>query len=175
MAKIISVNCGHTKAGTGYGAVSGRYKESEITRQVGTELIKLLKKKGHRVYNSTVDKATSQSNYLKKVVQLANNSGADLFISLHCNASATHKGYGSECWTYKGKKIEEAVNICVELRKLGFRNRGIKDGKDLYVVKKTKMPAILVEMFFLDNETDQQLYTRHGVKKIAQAIADAIE
>ena len=174
MTKIISVNCGHTRSGAGYGAVSGRYKESEITRQVGTELIKLLKKKGHRVYNSTVDKADSQNSYLKKVVQLANNSGADLFISLHCNASATHQGHGSECWTYKGKRVKEAVNICVELNKLGFRDRGIKDGQKFYVVKHTKMPAVLVEMFFLDNETDQDVYKKINAKKIAEAIANAI-
>lgn len=168
------MNCGHTKSGAGYGAVSDKYKESEITRQVGTELIKLLKKKGHRVYNSTVDKAESQNAYLKKVVQLANNSGADLFISLHCNASSTHKGFGSECWTYKGKRVKEAVNICVELNKLGYRNRGIKDGQKLYVVKHTKMPAILVELMFIDNDIDRALFTKHGAKKLAGAIANAI-
>lgn len=174
MARIISVNCGHTRSGAGYGAEYKGFKESEIVRNVGNELIKLLKAKGHRVYNSTVDKAESQSAYLKKVVQLANNSGADLFISLHCNASSTHKGYGSECWTYKGKRVEEAVNICVSLKKLGFRDRGIKDGSKLYVVKHTKMPAVLVELMFLDNDKDRQLYTKNGAKKLAQAIANAI-
>lgn len=170
----ISINAGHTKTGAGYGAVYKGFKESEITRAVANELIKQLKANGHTVYNSTIDYATHQE-YLKKAVQLANNSGSDLFISLHCNASYKHTGYGSECWTWKGQKVKVANNICKELNKLGFRNRGIKDGSHFYVIKKTKMTAIIVELFFLDNETDRKLYNSIGFKKIAQAIAEAVE
>lgn len=170
----ISVNAGHTKTGAGYGAVYNGFKESEITRAVATEVIKQLKAKGHTVYNSTVDQAETQSAYLNRVVQLANKSGADLFISIHCNASAKHTGYGCECFTWKGQKVKEAVNICHQLNKLGFRNRGVKDGTKLLVIRKTKMTAILVELFFLDNETDRKLYKDIGAKKIAKAIVDSI-
>lgn len=171
----ISINAGHTKTGPGYGAVYKGFNESEITRAVATELIKLLKAKGHTVYNSTVDQAETQNAYLKKTVQLANTSGSDLFISLHCNASSKHTGYGCECWTWKGQQITQAVKICHQLNKLGFRNRGIKDGRNYYVIKRTTMNAIIVEMFFLDNETDRKLYKSIGYKKIAEAIAKAID
>lgn len=170
----ISVNAGHTKTGAGYGAVYGGLKESEITRLVANEVIKQLKAKGHTVYNSTVDQAETQSAYLNRVVKLANTSGADLFISIHCNASAKHTGYGCECFTWKGQKVKEAVTICNQLNKLGFRNRGVKDGTKLLVIRKTKMTAILVELFFLDNETDRKLYKDIGAKKIAKAIVDSI-
>lgn len=170
----ISINAGHTKSGVGYGAVYNGFKESEITRAVASELIKQLKAMGHTVYNSTVNEAGSQNSYLQQAVKLANNMGAELFISLHCNASAKHSGYGSECWTWKGQKVKEAVNICNQLNKLGFRNRGIKDGSNFYVIKKTKMTAILVELFFLDNETDRKLYKDIGAKQIAKAIANAL-
>ena len=66
------------------------------------------------------------------------------------------------------------MKICHQLNKLGFRNRGIKDGRNYYVIKKTVMNAIIVEMFFLDNETDRKLYKSIGYKKIAEAIAKAI-
>ena len=171
----ISINAGHTKSGGGYGAVYNGFKESEITRAVANELIKRLRNNGHTVYNSTVDYATTQNDYLNKAVKLANESGSELFISLHCNASAKHTGYGCECFTWKGQKVKEAVNICNQLNKLGFRNRGIKDGSKFYVIKKTKMTAILVELFFLDNETDRNLYSKIGVKKIANAIANAVK
>lgn len=171
----VSINCGHTKSGAGYGAVSGKYKESEIVRLVGKELIRLLKAKGYTVNDSTVDSAESQNAYLKETVRKANNSGADLFISLHCNASSNHTGNGMEVFTYKGRKLDKAVHICYELSKLGFKNRGIKDGSNLYVVKNTKAPAILVELFFLDNATDQSLYTKQGYRVIAKAIAEAFE
>lgn len=170
----ISVNCGHTKTGAGYGAVSGKFKESDIVRAVGKELIRVLKSKGHTVYDSTVDSASTQNAYLKGVVSKANSQDIDLFISLHCNASGSHSANGVEVYTYKGRKLDEAVHVCYELSLKGFRNRGIKDGSNLYVVKSTKAPAMLVELFFLDNVTDQTLYGKIGYKTIARAIANAI-
>lgn len=172
----ISVNCGHTAISgkPGYGAVSGKYKESEITRLVGKEVIRLLRAKGHTVHNSTVDSASSQNAYLKSAVSKANASGASLFISLHCNASAAHNANGMEVYTWKGNKTDVAVRTCYELSLKGFKNRGVKDGSELYVIKGTKMNAILIEMFFLDSKTDQTLYNKLGAKGIAKAIANAI-
>ena len=170
----ISINCGHTMTGAGYGAVSGKFKESNITRAVGKELIRLLKAKGHTVYDSTVDKASTQNAYLKETVRLVNSKDIDLFISLHCNASGSHSANGVEVYTYKGKKLDQAVHVCYELSLKGFRNRGIKDGSNLYVVKNTKAPAMLIELFFLDNVTDQNLYNKIGYKTMARAIVNAI-
>ena len=170
----ISINCGHTMTGAGYGAVSGKFKESNITRAVGKELIRLLKAKGHTVYDSTVDKASTQNAYLKETVRLANSKDIDLFISLHCNASGSHSANGVEVYTYKGKKLDKAVHVCYELSLKGFKNRGIKNGSNLYVVKNTKAPAMLIELFFLDNVTDQNLYNKIGYKTMARAIVNAI-
>ena len=170
----ISVNAGHTASGAGYGAEYKGFRESEINRAVVKALIPKLKKLGHTVHNSTVDKAATNTAYLSQVVKSANNSGAELFLSIHCNASTAHTGYGVECWTYKGNKHEAAKRICANLSSLGYRNRGIKDGRNLYVVKNTTAKAILVELFFLDNYTDRKLYLDLGADKIATAIADAI-
>lgn len=170
----IGVNCGHTETGAGYGAVSGKFKESDITRAVGKELIRVLRSKGHTVHDCTVDKASSQNAYLKESVRLGNVKDLDLFISLHCNASASHSANGVEVYTYKGRKLDQAVHVCYELSLKGFRNRGIKDGSSLYVVKNTKAPAMLIELFFLDNVTDQALYSKIGYKTLARAIANAL-
>ncbi len=170
----ITINAGHTRAGAGGGAVYKGFIESEITRAVAAELAAKLRRKGHTVYSSTVDKATSQNAYLKETCSRANASGAELFISIHCNASAKHTGKGVECWTWKGKKVKAAVDICKNLSALGLTNRGVKDGSNFYVVKHTKATAVLVELFFLDNETDRALYKKHGAEKIAQAIADSL-
>ena len=170
----ISINAGHTKKGPGGGAVYKGFNEGEITRAVAKALRAKLQKKGHTVHDSTVDTASTQNAYLRKVCQLANDSGAELFISLHCNASASHKGVGVECWTWKGKKVKAAVKICENLEKLGYKNRGVKDGSSFYVVKHTKATAVLVELFFLDNYTDRKLYLEHGAEEIAQAIADSL-
>jgi N-acetylmuramoyl-L-alanine amidase len=170
----ISINAGHTKAGAGYGAVYKGFRESEINRAVVSALIPKLQKLGHTVHNSTVDKASTNKAYLSQAVKSSNNSGAELFLSIHCNASTAHTGYGVECWTYKGTQHTAAKRICANMAKLGFRNRGIKDGRNLYVVKNTTAKAILIELFFLDNYTDRKLYLELGADKIAQAIAEAI-
>ena len=170
----ISINAGHTASGAGYGAVYKGFLESDINRAVVKALIPKLQKLGHTVHNSTVDKASTNNAYLSQVVKSSNNSGAELFLSIHCNASTAHTGYGVECWTYKGTQHTAAKNICANMAKLGFRNRGIKDGRNLYVVKKTTAKAILVELFFLDNYTDRKLYLETGADKIAEAIAAAI-
>jgi N-acetylmuramoyl-L-alanine amidase len=171
----ISINAGHTKSGAGYGAEYKGFRESEINRAVVNALIPKLKARGHIVHNSTVDKASSSKAYLQEAVKHSNNSGAELFISIHCNASTAHTGHGVECWTYKGAKHDIAKHICTNLSNLGFKNRGIKDGRNLYVVKWTTAKAILVELFFLDNYRDRKIYLEQGVGKIAQAIADAID
>ena len=170
----ISINAGHTAAGAGYGAVYKGFRESEINRAVVAALIPKLKKLGHTIHNSTVDQAVTSSAYLQQTVKSANNSGAELFISIHCNASTAHTGHGVECWTYKGAQHTEAKRICANLSSLGFRNRGVKDGRNLYVVKNTTAKAILIELFFLDNYTDRKRYLELGADKIATAIAEAI-
>lgn len=170
----ITVNAGHTAKGAGYGAVYKGFNESDITRQVVRALIPKLKKRGHVVHNSTVDAAASQNAYLKKVCQLVNGSGAELFISVHCNASGTHLGRGVECYTWKGKKNATAAKICANVAALGTKNRGVKDGSKLYVIKHTKPTAILVELFFLDHYDDRKLYLDHGAEELAEAIAKSI-
>lgn len=171
----ISLNAGHTEKGEkGAGAYYKGWYEGDITRAVAKELTKLLQAKGHRVYSSTIDKATSQNSYLKQVCNLTNKLNIDLFISLHTNASTSHNGKGCEVFTYKGKKHKEAVNICANMQELGFNNRGVKDGSNLYVIKHTKPKALLVELFFIDNEIDRTIYNTAGAKKIAEAIAKSL-
>ena len=101
----IGVNAGHTITGKGYGAV-GLIKESEHTRLVADELIRLL---GDKAIDLTVD--TSRS-YLTDVVKKANESKCDLLVSIHFNAG---KGVGCEAYTWCGNKVKEAVKICEEL------------------------------------------------------------
>lgn len=170
----ISINAGHTKTGPGSGAAYKGFNEGVITRAVAKALTAKLKQRGHTVHDSTVDRALTQNAYLRKVCQLADNSGAELFISLHCNASTLHTGHGVECYTWKGERHAQAVRICQNLEALGYKNRGVKDGSKFYVVRQTKAKAILVELFFLDNYKDRKLYLEHGAEKLAEAIAASI-
>jgi N-acetylmuramoyl-L-alanine amidase len=166
MAKVC-INAGHTKFGKGTGA-NGYLNESKETRKIAYELMKLLSDSGHEVIPAVFDRS---SNNLKEAVDLANSEGADLFVSIHLNAGG---GQGCEAFTWKGQKVSQAEKALNGLKSLGFRNRGIKDGSNLYVIKNTKMTAILIEVCFVDNKSDADLYNRVGVANIARAIYRAI-
>ena len=165
----IGINCGHTKSGAGSGAV-GFINESIETRNVGYELMTLLRNGGHTVVDCTIDKAVSQNAYLSQAVNLANRQDLDYFISIHFNAG---KGKGVEVYTYDGRKFTDALEVCQNISSLGFNNRGVKSGTGLYVVRKTKAKAMLIETCFVDSE-DANLYKQLGCKKFAEAIYKAI-
>ncbi len=168
---IIGINCGHTVSGTaGCGAV-GYIDESTETRRVGIKLEKLLSQSGHTVYDCTNDYAQSTSSNLAQIVDMANKQPLDLFVSIHFNAGG---GRGTEVYTYGGQRHAEAVNVCNALNALGFRNRGVKDGSNLYVVKRSTAKAMLVEVCFVDNKDDVELYQEIGAENVARAICEAI-
>ena len=163
----IVVNAGHTKFGKGTGA-SKYLNESTEARKVAYELMKLLADSKHEVIPAVFDRS---ANNLKEAVQLANNANADLFVSIHFNAGG---GTGCEAYTWRGQQVAPAVKACSYLKKLGFNNRGVKDGSGLYVIKNTKAPAILIEVCFVDNKADAELYKLIGYSNIAKAIYNAI-
>ena len=170
----IGVNCGHTASGAGYGAV-GIIKESEHTRLVGHALIEKLRTAGVNVVDCTIDSANTQAEYLAAAVALANREDLDWFISIHFNASATHTGQGVEIYTYQGKQYQDALDVCSNIAALGFKNRGVKDGSGLYVVKRTKAKSMLIEVCFCDNQQDVDIYNNAGgADAIAQAIFNGI-
>lgn len=163
------INAGHTKKGKGTGA-NGYLNESKETRKIAYELMKLLAGTDHEVIPAVFDVS---SNNLNEVVTLANNKNADLVVSIHLNAGG---GQGCEVFTWRGKSTTQAVKTCQNLSKLGFKNRGVKDGSNYYVIKNTKstVKTLLIEICFVDNKTDCDLYNKVGVSNIAKAIYDAI-
>lgn len=167
----IGINCGHTVSRQpGCGAV-GFIDESVETRNVGYKLMALLKQAGHAVYDCTNDYAPSVSSNLSQIVELANKQPLDLFVSIHFNAGG---GNGTEVYTYGAAKHTESVNVCNALNKFGFVNRGIKDGSNLYVVRRSDAKAMLIEVCFVDTKSDMNLYKQLGADRIAQAICTAI-
>ena len=167
----IGINCGHTVDGQpGSGAV-GYISESCETREVGRRLMKLLRNAGYAVCDCTNDYASSTSENLSAIVSMANERPLDLFVSIHFNSGG---GQGTEVYTYGGQSFSEAEAVCKNLAKLGFKNRGIKDGSSLYVIRRTNAKAMLIEVCFVDSKTDTDLYKKLGAQKIAAAIFEAI-
>lgn len=162
---IINVHAGHNPDGkTACGAV-GLIKESTENRKVKELVIRYLKQQGHTVYDCTEDDGASASDVLKKIVARCNAHSADLDVSIHFNAGANDKGgngktTGTEVLVYQAGNAASAYagRICAAIAALGFRSRGVKPRPDLYVLRKTKAPALLVECCFVDDADDVALY-----------------
>lgn len=166
MARIV-INAGHTKFSKGTGA-SKYLNESVETRKIAYHLMELLATTEHEVIPAVYDRSTDN---LKEAVTLANNKHADMFISIHLNAGG---GNGCEVYTWKGEKTNIAKAILNNIVELGFRNRGIKDGSNFYVIHHTNYncEATLVEVCFVDSAEDVKMY---DYKAVAKAIYNAIK
>ena len=161
----IVINAGHTKMGKGIGAYK-YLNESREVRRIAYHLLYLLTGTSHEVIPAIYDVS---SDNLKEAVTLSNNKKADLFVSIHLNAGG---GEGVECYTWKGEKTKVATDICNNIAALGYKNRGVKNGSHLYVVKNTKAEAVLVECCFVDSQKDKEKYNSY---KMAEAIYNAIK
>ncbi len=174
----INVHAGHNPAGKIACGAVGLINESTEARKVKDEVIRLLKKEGHTVYDCTVDDGISQSNVLSKIVKKCNAHTVDLDISIHFNAGANDKkGNGSTTGTEvlvynsSSKSMDEAERICKKIATLGYKNRGIKTRTDLYVLRKTKASALLVECCFVDDSDD---VAKYNYATMAKAIVEGI-
>ncbi len=164
MARIC-IDLGHG-VGQDRGASSKYIDEEEIIDNVGGLVINKLKALGHTVIEVRPQQASSVSNSLVQRVQKANNNNADLYVSIHANAGG---GKGTEIYTYQGKEVAQARNVLNNLCSLGFNNRGIK-GSNLYVTHYSNMTSMLIEVCFIDTQSDVELYKSIGNNKIADSI-----
>ena len=109
--------------------------------------------------------------------EMANRSDADFFVSFHRNAMpvpGTASGIESLVYENTGAAAVLARNINEELKGAGFADLGVIERPGLVVLKRTRMPAVLVEAGFIDNEADNRLFDQNFTA-IAQAIADGIQ
>ena len=108
--------------------------------------------------------------------QIANSDGADFFVSLHRNSSPVPNQYsGVETLVFDkaGQKLEMAENIGEGTEEAGFKDLGVKERPGLVVLRRTKMPAVLVEAGFINNDQDNRLFDER-FEDLAQGIADGI-
>lgn len=173
----INIHAGHNPDGEVACGAVGLIKESTEARRVKDNVIELLKAQGATVYDCTVDNGSSQNDVLQKIVANCNAHEVDLDLSLHFNAGANKlsdkKSTGTEAYIYSSasKAKSYAQKIVDSLSALGLRNRGVKTSNSLYFLRKTKNPALLVEILFCDDPDDVALYQPDA---IAQAIVNGI-
>lgn len=169
-----NVHAGHTKQTGRSPGASGYVHESIEDRKIKDELIKILKGRGHTVYDCTYEGLSCNLN-LWGIVRKCNKHKVDLDISIHLNCS-NGQGHGTECHVYSrsSKSVPYAKKITDSISKLGFTKRELRIRPDLAVLRKTNSSAVLIETLFCDNKADCDLYKKVGAKSIAKAIADAV-
>ncbi len=172
MAEKIMIDAGH--GGSNPGATYEGRRESDDVLRLALAVGDILSEDGFDVVYTRTDDITQS---VGEKANLANQSGADLFISIHRNAAARDNLYnGVQTLIYGpgGLREEVAGKIADELEEVGFQNLGIDIRPDLVVLNRTRMPAVLVEAGFIDSDKDNQIFDSQ-FEEIAAAIAAGIE
>lgn len=162
------IDLGHG-VGSDRGAV-GNIAEETIINSVGNIVIEKLKELGHEVIELRPSSATTVGNSLYQRYTKANNYNVDMCVSIHANAGG---GIGTEVFTYRGKEVLQARAVLNNIVSLGFKNRGIKDGSHLSMIKNPNATAMLIEICFVDS-SDTDLYKSLGAEVIAIEIVEGL-
>ena len=163
----IFINPGH--GGTDPGACGNGLKERDVVLKIGRHVAVCLKNVGYDVKLEQIDG-------LQEICDASNSWGADLFVSIHCNAATgTAKGTETHCCrgATAGRKLAEKINNQIT-SSLPIVNRGVKES-GFYVLVNTNCPAVLVEMAFIDNPDDAKLLVDREddfAKAIARGVTD---
>ena len=171
---LVCIDAGH--GGSDPGALGNGLKEKDITLSIAKKMGVFLEKNNINVmYTRTGDTYPT----LAERSQMANNKGANAFISIHCNAfgggNGSANGIETYCYKFAYRGLADAIhNSLLKDTTLYQKDRGVKEG-NFSVLKNTKMSACLVETAFIDNVTDSKILANKQdefAKQIAKGICD---
>lgn len=179
--KTVVIDPGH--GGGDYGAINPNtgLVEKDVTLDIALRLQDILLKNGwNAILTRSTDRdvsylGSSDFEELQARVDVANNVNADLFISIHCDASTKSNVRGTTSFYYgdKGKALAMSLQQSIAGR-LGTANRGIKSA-DYFVLKHTTMPATLAEIAFISNIDDAKLLATPSFRQdTAEALYEGI-
>ena len=150
-------------------------KESDTVLKIGKLIKANLEKAGEKVITTRDTDLYFSLDYRSNK---ANNENCDYFVSLHMNSSTNKDAKGVEVWVYdeKSKVYNLAKNICSNLsRDINTPNRSVKISKSFSVLRKTKMPSLLIEIDFISNlSVENSLKDETYIKDIARSISNSL-
>lgn len=173
---------GHSKLASGLytsadGTEYGGCNEYKYNKKLVKQVAKRLKHNGHKVTTVICPENRFNTVGMEKTYKLniVNSGNYDLCIELHLNAAKDLSANGCETLYYSHKGHIYAGHIHAGLSKK-FKGRGAKKRDDLYMLTKTKCPAVICETFFCTNQSDyKKAKGLANRKKIAKLIADNIK
>lgn len=160
----IFIDQGHNPGTINAGSSGNGLEEQAVNYEVGMMLAQLLRTNPNfRVMTSRNDPEEvlgyDQASSLRTRVAMANEWPADYFISIHCNWNMNPNINGTEVYIYQYNSqanwlAQDVLNAVVS--EVGTKNNLVRANPTLYVLRRTTMPAILVELAYLSNESDAQ-------------------
>lgn len=183
LSKVIYLDPGHGSADSG--AYYDGIKESDLNLQLSKRIMKVLKKEGATVYLTRYDDYDLSANYatnrkrsdLSKRANIINNSGCDMFISVHLNAAAASSWYGAQVYydNINPENKEIARIFQEELRRYLATTRDYKENNTKYLQRRINRPGVLLEAGFLSNPNERYLLQKQSYQdRIAEVIKKAI-
>lgn len=161
--KIVVLDAGHGGWDPGKTGNQGK-NEQELNLAITKKLAQFLEQGGATVYMTRVDEealGTKKGEDMKERQTVANESGGDIFVSIHQNAFSSHKVKGAQVFYHKnsekGKYLAEEIQNSLKQHLNEENTRMAKPNGDYYVLRTTKIPAALVECGFLSNKEEEQL------------------
>ena len=170
--KKIFIDPGH--GGHDPGAIGANSKEAENVLAVALALEKKLKAQGYEV---KLSRRTNVYETLYDRAKMANDWGADIFISLHDNSAVNKTATGFESFIFNGQvstntiKLQKSIHDVI-IKGIGLRDRGMKRA-NFAVIRLTKMPAVLIEYGFISNLNDERIIA-FEIEKQAQLTYEGI-
>lgn len=153
-------------------------RECDVAARIGAAVKNYLERAGCRTRLLQSDNLYYDSSYPDRTIPVcadANDWGADIFVSIHCNAANT-RARGTEVECYSRMSDGGALAQCIQdqlVNSIDTVDRGVKEMPELIVLRKTEMPAVLVETAFIDNDEDAEILTNYW-DDIARAIARGV-
>ena len=189
---IVMLDPGHGGYDPGAITKQGVYEKS-INLQIAQKVKEMLSPSGIGVFltreedidyvpDGVKGKTTKKQIDLNRRIDMAKEANADVFVSLHVNATATGQESGSETFYHfkseSGKRLAELIQQ--EMIKIPRMNRRIAKPGDFYIIKNTIMPAVIVEVGYLTNvkelkKLQQSWYQEQLARAIAKGIANFFE
>lgn len=177
--KVVVVDAGH--GGRESGATYGGIYEKDVNLKIARYVKEELEKNGVRVYMTRTNDVTTT---LSSRTTLANSINADLFVSVHNNAMVNKSNIKGTEVLYPTSSIVKngitAYSLAQKLQKVvsenaGTYNKGVINRNNLYVLNKTNMPAVIVEVAYMTNYSDlQKLKSESFLEKVGKSIAQGI-
>ena len=175
MARI-AIYAGH--GGSDLGAVSGKFREEDITLSISNAITAILRGWGYEVINNRV---TNVDRSIINDAQKANDSNIDGLVEIHMNSNDGKPGSGAEAFISindKGRARKLAAAILKHLEKIDYKNRGIMTsvtplGSDSFgIIRLVNAPAVLLELAFINNPEEMAHF---DILQEATAIAEGIK